>query len=985
MLLYQIGPALAEARGEPRLAGLAAQQLRAFAVAVVAGLIAWRMPARALYGAVAERRYVILVFAAAVLCAVAALGTEMNGRRLWLAAWGLTLQPVEPLKVLIVLAAAAVLAETGERVGRSPAGRAQLRHALPYALALFTPLVALAVQGDFGPTLVLAPVGAVMYAAATRDLATPLLTTVLAAVLVAWLVMSGLAPPVVDERVAQWMDPFGCGETAARSLWTIAAGGLTGAGVAGGRPETIPLVHADYVFAAWAEKTGALGGLLLLAAVALFAWRALDVARAAPSRGLALTAAGLGLLMFVQAMVSAAGNLGLIAQTGITFPFVSHGGSSLVACFVAAGLVGSVARAARQQQAESQRVGAGETLQVIAVVQARQPRAQFQPVHTGAAERGRSLRAETFTRLPVAVLTLLIGAATVLRAVVQAPDLSARVYRAEPEHQWLERLIEGGGFGVDETGVVVVRERLAELEPSPAKARRAVELAAVLRAGGIRPVVPPAALYVADPRRREPIARGDIVDRHGRLLATDVPAGTGRKRVYPGGAADAAAVGVAAGIYAGRGAEATLASYLGGEERAPAFLLLRAWLRGVPQGRRAALTLDRETQTAAYRALDGRRGAVVALDVHTGAILALVSSPAFDPNTAAGVEWLAAERDPRRLFADRATRELYPPGSTFKVVTAAAALESGDDASLPEPGFVCSGYSARYRIRDIAPLGPVDLERALARSCNAYFAEVGNRVGRGLVETAARFGFGASIAVPGLAEPAVASRAIGERDQRFYERNPRLIAQAAIGQNLVSATPLQMAVVAAAVANGGWRVGPHLVAARALIDAGGAERRSAESTPSPTRALSEATAERLRQILGEAVRMGTGRGLPALERRPDGIVRTVPRAAGAPAGWGGKTGTAEVGDLDGDGHIAGRELPHAWMIGFAPLDDPQVAVAVLVENGGSGARVAGPIAAEMLAAALNALAPSPVPERADAGSARARSVTDEPSTPGGAG
>ncbi len=929
VLLHGLGPAIAAARGQPGFETLALAQLWALALALPLWFLAAALPALPLHRALAGRRFLLLALTAAALLATAFFGHAENGRRLWLRAGALGFQPIEPLKLVIVVAASAILAETAGRLERARGGRSRPALALPFALAYLAPLAALAVQGDLGPALVLAPLGAVMYAAATRDLLTPALAGILALGAVAALLLSGLAMPILEARVEQWLDPFGHGETAARSLWAIAAGGLTGVGLGRGQAETIPVVHADYVFSAWVEETGAVGGLVLVGALGLFAWRALDVARDAPTRGLALTAAGLGLLLLLQGAVSVGGNLGLIPQTGITFPFVSHGGSSLVVCFIAVGLVLAVARS-------SSREGGA-------------------PGH-GCVR----LRGEGAIRVGVLALVVVLVGATVFRSQIQADSIARSVYRAEPERAWLGQLVEAQSFAVADGRVVVDGERLERAEPSGRRRRRAVVLATTLRVQNDEPALFAPALHVANPRHRVPAARGEIVDRAGRPLAVDRGHGPDRRREYPGGPALAPVVGLAGGVYGARGAEATLANFLRGAEPAPLWVQGLVWLGGPPARPRAVLSVDYFVQDAAYSALRGRRGAVVALDVRTGGILALVSSPAFDPNAPPGPAWIRADRDPSRPFAERATRELFAPGSSFKVVTAAAALESEDPEAFPEPGFECLAYNARYRMHEIHPLGPVDLARAFAHSCNAFFAETGNRVGPRLARMAERLGFGQPIDVPGLPRKAVASYAIGPREPSFYAYNPRLVAQASIGQNLVAATPLQMALVAAAVANGGWRVEPYLVEMRALVAASGAETRYARADAKRTRALSTATARRLRELMGGVVREGTARRLPALQVGPAGLASLQPRQPGETAGWGAKSGTAQIGDANGDGRIGEHEQPHAWMIGFAPLEDPRVAVAVLVENGGGGARVAGPIAAEVLAAALNAL-PEPRP------------------------
>jgi peptidoglycan glycosyltransferase len=353
-----------------------------------------------------------------------------------------------------------------------------------------------------------------------------------------------------------------------------------------------------------------------------------------------------------------------------------------------------------------------------------------------------------------------------------------------------------------------------------------------------------------------------------------------------------------------------------------------------PQGSSVELTLDPAVQAAAAEALGDQRGAVVALDPGTGAILAMVSSPSFDPNLLAGHDTSAVNEayrtlneDPAQPLVNRAIGgDTYPPGSTFKLVDAAAALERGmtPESPLAAPDVLplpsSSATIGNFGGSSCGPGGTVTLAEALRISCNTAFAQLGLDLGDdALREQAERFGFDAPLSVPLRVTPS-----------RFPE-DPDLpqTALSAIGQYEVRATPLQMAMVSAAIANGGEQMEPYLVRTVRSPDLEVVE----EASPSVLRtSVSAGTAAGLRDMMVQVVEDGTG---------------TAARIPGVQVA--GKTGTAQTTD---------DEAPHAWFTAFAPADAPQVAVAVVVENGGSsgneatGGRVAAPIARAVIQAVL---------------------------------
>jgi peptidoglycan glycosyltransferase len=353
------------------------------------------------------------------------------------------------------------------------------------------------------------------------------------------------------------------------------------------------------------------------------------------------------------------------------------------------------------------------------------------------------------------------------------------------------------------------------------------------------------------------------------------------------------------------------------------------------------LTMHTAVQQVARDALGGRRGSVVAIDPRNGNILALWSNPSFDPTPLSSVDQRVARDSRALLLADpdkpllaRSYRETFFPGSTFKIVTGSAGLQSGlVTAGRPvypvRSGYVPPGTDTPIRNFGGGSCGG-DLVQGLEVSCNTVFAEMAVDVGGdGLVRTAEAFGFNSA---PPIDLPEAAASPIGTTDD--FGGNPHIVAQTGIGQNDVTSTPLQMAMAAGAIANGGVVMRPHVMAE--IRDDEGDVVRAYRARPWRT-ALPPDQAAVMRDAMVNVVANGTATRL---------AVPGVPTA--------GKTGTAQVGTTS--------DLSHTWIVGFAPADAPRVAIAVIVENvpgGGSeatGGRVAAPIGQQVLQSALAATA-----------------------------
>ncbi len=350
-------------------------------------------------------------------------------------------------------------------------------------------------------------------------------------------------------------------------------------------------------------------------------------------------------------------------------------------------------------------------------------------------------------------------------------------------------------------------------------------------------------------------------------------------------------------------------------------------------------TIDRRIQQAVEDALGARAGAVVVMDPRNGDVLALTSHPAFpverfsrplDRET-----WLGLVQDPTRPLLNRAVQGLYPPGSLFKIVLAAAALQNQITTPfdrLPCPRQWVFGGRPYHNWED-HDRGALTLHEALQFSCNTYFYQLGLKLGpEKIVQMAEAFGLGRGTdsGLTGERGGLVPSPA-WKREALKDKWHPGDTVSLSIGQGLITVTPLQMARMMAAVANGGTLWKPRLVSRVASADG----RLVHEEAPRIQGRVEMAPVifEFLREALGAVVAEGTGK-----QARVPGV------------SVGGKTGTAQTHEFKSDADRKRRDQDHAWFAGFAPLDEPQVVVVVFAERAGLGGQVAAPIAREVLKA-----------------------------------
>jgi peptidoglycan glycosyltransferase len=423
----------------------------------------------------------------------------------------------------------------------------------------------------------------------------------------------------------------------------------------------------------------------------------------------------------------------------------------------------------------------------------------------------------------------------------------------------------------------------------------------------------------------EKIQRGRILSADGSVLARSVPAAGGTwTRTYPFGPLFAQAVGYSNVKY---GQSAGLERSRGEELRGiqSGLSTIFGQLSRNRVGDDVYTTLDPKAQRVAVNDLGGRIGAVVALNPQTGAVLVMYADPSYDDNHAAArCQQIACQ-------VNRAASAAYPPGSTFKVVTAAAAIDSGKYT----PNSVVNGDSP-ITVSGVSlendggkSWGPIDLTTALTYSVNTVWAQVAEALGRqAMARYMKRFGF---YSRPPLDYPPDEMSASGERLRgKLLPPASGLIdvGRMGIGQDKLTVTPVQMAMVAAAVANGGRLMVPHLT--DKAVDQDGRDVETVQP-----------------KLYAQVMKQSTAREVGLMMKK------VVEEGTGTPAQLGGidvagKTGTAQVG-------IVGSNVTQPWFIGFAPVDNPKVAIAVTIErtDGGFGGTVAAPIAKDVIQTLLS--------------------------------
>ena len=427
------------------------------------------------------------------------------------------------------------------------------------------------------------------------------------------------------------------------------------------------------------------------------------------------------------------------------------------------------------------------------------------------------------------------------------------------------------------------------------------------------------------------VKRGRVTSRDGTLLARSVPAGAGTyTRRYPERQLFSQTLGYAFTNLGRAGTEQEYNPFLTGEKQGEVDSVLEQLQGKSSEGDDLRLNLDPQAQRVAVAQLGGRRGAIVAMEPRSGKVRVIASVPQYDPNDVDS-RFRRLNREPGSPLLNRVTQAGYKPGSTMKVVTASAAIDTG----RYEPGSTLDGRSPQtfggVPLNNFGnqSFGTIDLTQALTQSVNTVWARVGTDLGIGtMARYMQRFGF---YDEPPMDYPRSQMRPSGEFNRRGRLLDPRSrridVARMSIGdESQLAVTPLQMATVAATIGNGGVRMEPRL--GDRVTDRDGREVEDVEPVEAE-RVVSRRTAQQVTEMMANVVREGSG---------------TAAALEGVEVA--GKTGTAEKDPA--------RRLNQVWFIGFAPRKNPKMAVAVTIETvvGGTGGEVAAPIAKRVLESLL---------------------------------
>ena len=814
-------------------------------------------------------KYVLGIAGIILLVLPMFIGTEIYGSKLWIKIGGFQFQPGEFAKVLIVLFLAGYLAENRELLSisnRTVLGIKfpRLRLLYPLFIVWGVCLLVVAFERDLGSALLFYTIFLIMLYVATGRVSYVIIGLALLAVgaFGMYQIMSH-----VQVRVAIWLDPFSdaqnLGYQIVQSLFSLADGGLAGVGIGKGMADIIPVVASDMIFAAIGEEMGLLGGSAVLLLFMLFAVRGLTTAARAKSDLAAFSAAGLTAAISFQAFTIVGGVTKLIPLTGVTLPFMSQGGSSLLASFV---IVALLLRAGDEATGRSTEIANTSTDLATAgyrttVRGSHMRRPALDTPESGLL--GRVALANRLTRtvfLFTALFAVLIGNITYIQVI------KASEYQDMPSNN---HTINKARF----------------------------------------------------------IKRGSIITADGLTLAESVQQADGAyARSYPNGNLAAHVVGYYSQQYGTMGIENTQNDTLTGSKDYSSWQNALNSLAGISEpGNSVQLTIDSRIQRAAEQALAGRVGAIVALDPRSGAVLAWASAPTFDnTNIQAAIEAANASGGTDTSMYDRATLALYTPGSTFKVLTLASALENGLatlDTIYDSPGRMEIGGADVVSIGERAH-GKISLAKAFALSSNTVFGQVADGLGaEKLVATARAFGYGQQL---GLDFTTAASVMPNPEEMTEWE-----LAWAGAGQPVgqghtpgPQATVMQNALMAATIANNGIAMNPYVVSQILAPDGTVLKTTRGHSLG---QAVGSGTAEQVKQAMLDVVQNGTGSA-----------------AAIAGVKVAGKTGTAETNNANAN----------STFVGFAPYDTPTVAIAVVIEQNAKGEESAAAVGGQVLRAAL---------------------------------
>ena len=764
----------------------------------------------------ADYKYTLGVAGVILLILPMILGTEQNGSKLWIYIGSFSFQPGEFAKILITLFLAFYLATNREALSASmrtlgPIRVPRLRMLLPLLVMWGMSLLVVVFETDLGSALLFYAFFVIIIYVATGRVSYVVVSLAL-------LAFGGIACYFlfghVQNRINIWVDPWSAassgGYQIVQSLYSLADGGLVGTGIGKGLSTTIPFVQSDFIFSAIGEEMGLLGSSAILIMFLLFCVRGLATAARAKSDCSAFAAVGLTCAISFQAFLIVAGVTKLLPLTGVTLPFMSQGGTSLLASFV---IVGLLLRAGDEGTGRESELRSG-------------------------AER-KSEKSD-----PVLAVTGQMAA--------QGSHAASVVHGSHARGHFALTTAESGVLGR-----VALGKRLTTLITAFALLFAALiaNLTYVQQFDAERIQNLPTNNHTI--AKSAYVQRGAIITSDGVTLAESEQQADGTYvRSYPQGSLARHTVGYVSTQYGSSGIEASMNETLTGHKDYSNWRSALYSLAGVSQpGSTVALTINSQIQRAAESALEGYTGAVVVLDPSTGAVLAKASSPTYTVD-----ELDTAMQGSNGELVDRTTQALYAPGSSFKAITLSAALDSGT-ASLDQTVYagpsleIGGGEVTNYGDNDY---GEPSLLEAFALSSNTAFGQLGVEVGSSvLVSYANAFGYGQKI---GQDFDCLASLMPDPSEMTEWETAWASCGQP-VGQHESPAGPqvtvMQNAIVAQTIANGGVAMNPYVV--DHVLSPEGIET-SKTQPRSLGQPISSSTAEQMKEAMAAVVDHGTGTG-----------------------------------------------------------------------------------------------------------------------------
>ena len=789
-------------------------------------------------------------------------GNVVNGSKLNFNVFGLIFQPSEMIKLMFAFCIAGLLYKA-----------ADLKNVLISAAMAGVHVLILVASKDLGSALIYFVMYVAMVYVASgkqRYLLAGLIGGLFAAV-IAYTLFSH-----VKLRVQIWLDPFSDpdnkGYQLCQSLFGISTGGWFGMGLGHGAPGVIPFVEADFIFSAVAEELGVLFGMLLILLCLSIVLGALVMAVRIKDPFYRLVAVGLSVCYGVQVILTIGGGTGFIPLTGVTLPLVSNGGTSALITIALFGILQGIymIRMDEFDADEAEREEYDEKLE-------RWERKRQKLYDEGYSE-------EQIERKEAAFF-----AKEDERDEEREPEILNK--KKQDRCIFINGLIYSLVFLLMFANIV--RFIFIKGDESMVNSYNSKRMA-ILEQDNLR---------------------GNIYAADGTVLAyTDRDDKGNNLRHYPYGELYAHTVGFASN--GGLGIERTMQKYLITSDVSLAVKMGDDLNQRPHEGNNVYTTLDPGLQQVAFDAIGDHRGAVVVTEASSGRILAMVSKPGFDPNQIDVIWDALLEDDESGKMVNRASQGQYPPGSTFKILTALEYIrENPDDYEAYD--FNCNGRFTSDEGITIqcyhgSVHGEVDLKESFAKSCNSSFANIALKLDRGkFADTLLGLAFNKEMDLQ-------VENNFSKISIRSDLTNEKLM-QTAIGQAETVMNPLHLNMITQTIANGGVMMKPYIIEKVAAADGSILQRYKPEKY-GPTIAKNEV------DIMTDMMKAVVDHG-------------TATRIKDLPFEVAGKTGSAEFSN--------NKHQSHAWFTGFAPADDPEIVVTVILENAGSGGEMAAPIAGKL--------------------------------------